>query len=109
MVDAGGGVNKTLEAENPEIRDQLRVIYEIPGVAPHPLSAHPRVSTQVREAIIQGLITMSTNNDGKTALKLVQLEHPVRADYKKDYQHLKKLHLHRYAQKYSPVDLKLDH
>lgn len=109
LVDAGGGVNKTLEAESPDIREQLRVIYEIPGVAPHPISAHPRVSTQIREAVIRGLMEMATDNDGKAALKSVQLEHPVRADYKNDYLYLNTLHLNKYAQKYSPSELRVDH
>ena len=104
LVDAGGGVKKTLDAEIPEIRNQLRIIYETPGVASHPLSAHPRVPVSLRETIIKGLIELSGRNDGKTALILVHLNHPIRADFKKDYQNLNKLHLNKYSQKYTPQD-----
>ena len=45
-VAAGTGVNVTLARERPETRDELRVLYETPGTAPHPLCAHPRTGQQ---------------------------------------------------------------
>ena len=96
-VAAGGGVNTTLARERPETRAALRVLYETPGTAPHPLSAHPRVAAAVREAIIAAILRMRDNDAGQVLLRTIQLQKPVRADFKRDYAPLEKLHLQRYA------------
>jgi len=40
---AGGGVNNTLDNEAPEVRQQLRVLFETPAYTPHPVATHPSV------------------------------------------------------------------
>jgi len=95
-VAAGGGVNITLNLEPPSVRAQLRVIYETPGVAAHPLSAHPHVSAALREQIIDAVLRMSEDDAGREILKRVTLNQPTRADYTRDYQPLERLHLDKY-------------
>lgn len=43
LVPAGGGVARTFQNIDPEIRNQLRVIYETKKYTPHAFAAHPRV------------------------------------------------------------------
>lgn len=93
---AGGGINITLNQEPPEIRSLLRVIYETPGVAPHPLSVHPQVPPALREKITEAILHMSTDEAGRAILNQVTLTQPVRADYARDYQPLERLHLDKY-------------
>lgn len=96
-VAAGGGVNNTLIRERPETRDALRVIYEAPGTAPHPLSAHPRIPLNQREALTQAILRIGQSADGQALLKNIQIPKPVRADHARDYLPLEKLHLQRYS------------
>ena len=96
-VAAGGGVNTTLAAERAETRTELRVLYQTPGTAPHPLSAHPRVPVNKREAIIAAILRMQKDADGARLLKAIQMPEPVRADYARDYAPLEKWQLQKYT------------
>ena len=96
VVDAGGGVNKTLDAERAEVQNQLRIIYTIPGVASHPLSAHPRVPEKVQSAVIQAILLLVNSTTGKQILNAVQINQPILADYERDYAPLVALELEKY-------------
>lgn len=96
-VAAGGGVNYTLMRERPETRDALRVIYQAPGTPPHPLSAHPRIPLNQREALAQAILRIGQSADGQALLKNIQIPKPVRADHARDYLPLEKLRLQRYS------------
>lgn len=95
-VAGGGGVNVTLARERPETRNELRVLYETPATSPHPLCAHPRIPTTLQERIIQAVLRMAEDDDGRAALKLIDIPQPVRASYARDYQPLEKLRLEKY-------------
>lgn len=99
---AGGGVNVTLNNEPESLRSQLRVLYEAPGVSPHPLSAHPRVPVALRGKIVSAILDLAQDPAGRAALAAVTLTQPVRASYAVDYQSLEQLHLDRY---YVPTDI----
>jgi len=96
-ADAGGGVCRTLESEEPELRSQLRVVFETPGVPPHPLIAHPRVPEALRQKLVAAILRMSEDADGKKLLDGVQLSQPVAADFKRDYSAVLRLGLEKYT------------
>ena len=96
-VAAGAGVNVTLANDRPETRAALRVLYETPGIAPHPLCAHPRIPAAVRAALTRALLEMGKDDTGRALLKRVALNQPVRANYARDYQALEKLGLEKYV------------
>jgi len=95
-VAAGGGVNVTLNQEPSAVSAQLRVLYETPAVAPHPLAAHPHVPAALREEIVAAVLHMGEDDTGREILKRIALTEPVRADYGRDYQPLERLHLEKY-------------
>lgn len=95
-VAGGGGVNVTLARERPETLNELRVLYETPATSPHPLCAHPRISVALQKRVIQGVLRMAEDEDGRAALKLIDFPQPVRASYVRDYQSLEKLQLEKY-------------
>lgn len=95
-VAAGAGVNVTLARERAEIRDELRVLYETPGTAPHPLCAHPRIPADLREAVTRAVLELGKNDNGRTLLKRIDILQPVRATYARDYQPLEKLNLKKF-------------
>jgi phosphonate transport system substrate-binding protein len=92
-VAAGGGVAKTLLKEPEEITSQLTTIYETPGTASHPLSAHPRVPDAVRKKVRQAVLNLANDKANKDLLDNILMPEPVPADYQKDYLPLKKLGL----------------
>jgi phosphonate transport system substrate-binding protein len=96
-VNAGGGVNKTLGKEDEGIQSQLKVIFNTPETASHPIAAHPRVSIAASNKIVTALLALAQNPATQQLLDAVQLPHPVKADYKQDYADLSKLKLERYA------------
>ena len=48
---AGGGVQKTLSQQRPELKNLLRVLYKTRATPPHPFAAHPRVTESLRKQI----------------------------------------------------------
>lgn len=94
---AGGGVNATLEREPPALRTRLKVIYTTPGVAPHPLVAHPRIPKADRDKVTQALLRLAQDREGAKLLTPTELEAPQAADYARDYQPLELLRLERYV------------
>jgi phosphonate transport system substrate-binding protein len=99
MAAAGGGANTTLNKESRELRDGLRIIYRTPGVAPHPISAHPRVPASVRKSAMNALLKLAEDKTSQHLLKNAGISRPVRADYARDYESLERLNLDRYVVK----------
>jgi phosphonate transport system substrate-binding protein len=94
---AGGGIIATLEKESAALQNRLHVLYTTPGVAPHPLAAHPRVPQAAREKIIAALFKIDSEPLGRKLLADVELDKIVRADYARDYLPLEKLKLERHT------------
>jgi phosphonate transport system substrate-binding protein len=87
----GGGIMKTLEKEPDDIKSQLKIIYETPKTASHPISAHPRVPDSIRKKVAQTILGYSNEPSGKDMLRKIQIPDPVAADYQRDYAPLKKM------------------
>jgi phosphonate transport system substrate-binding protein len=79
------------------VRADLRVLYETPGAASHPLCAHPRVPSDARAALIESLLALAREPEGRALLEPVFPDLPVRADLARDYLPLEKLKLDKYA------------
>lgn len=94
---AAGGIGMTLAEEPEELRSALRVLIETPGVASHPLSAHPRVPEAVRRVVTETLLGMAHDAAGRAVLRDIQIPNPVRADHARDYQPLEKVGLEKYV------------
>lgn len=94
---AGGAVNTTFNRESAEIRAQLRILYQTPPAAPHPLSVHPRVPARVQQLMQAAILQLGADPANQQLLQAVLLTKPVKADYQKDYQPLEKLGLEKYV------------
>ncbi len=88
---AGATLDSAFAAEPADARDQLRIIYSTPPIAPHPLAAHPRVPVVVREAVTEAVLRMGADPGAGGLLKAVRLADPQRADYERDYRPLEKI------------------
>jgi phosphonate transport system substrate-binding protein len=93
---AGGGVNKSLDKENEEVKSQLRIIYETPAFAPHPLSAHPRVPKKLRDAVVDAVLRLAAAKKNQDLLNKINMPRPVKTDYQKDYASLEMLNIEKY-------------
>ncbi len=89
--DAGAVFMPELERESADTRRQLRIIMETTEIAPHPLSAHPRVPRTAQEAVKKASLAMAAARDGAGLLKSVRMEDPVAADYERDYRTLEEI------------------
>ncbi len=96
-VAAGGGINHTLADIPPALRAQLRILYETPGAAPHPLAAHPRVGAAIRARVTDAMLALAHDAAGQELLRAVRMPQPVVADYARDFAPLEGLKLDQYV------------
>ncbi len=92
---AGGGVQKTLDRQLPEIRDLLQVIHRTTPVSPHPLAAHPRVPAEIRDQVRDALLAMGKSDAGRQLLTQVPIRQ-IGSATMQDYAPLKRMELERF-------------
>ena len=90
-ADAGVAFGTELEKEPEEIRNRFRTILATPKIAPHPLSAHPRVPRSVQEAVKRSVLSCASEPGGENVLSSLRLSSPVEADYARDYRSLEEV------------------
>jgi len=73
-VAAGGGVEKTFNWQNPEIKNSLRIIYRTQSVAPHPLAVHPRIDMKAATKVQRALLNMDNTEKGKKLLAKIPIK-----------------------------------
>lgn len=93
---AGGGVNNTLDNEAPEVRQQLRVLFETPPYTPHPIATHPSVTAAVRERFAKAMIRLTQDEEGRKLLDGINLHKPQAVTYAKHYKPLESLQLEKF-------------
>ena len=93
---AGAGTWYSLTQEEESLKQSLKVIYETPGITPHPLAAHPRVSADVQNAVVAATLALYQTTEGRNLLQAIQLPEPFVSDYQRDYAALGGLGLERY-------------
>lgn len=89
---AGGGEARTLGALDPEVRDQLTVLWQSDELPPFPFHAHPRVKADILEKLQEAMIDMGQNPQGQLLLKAVNIKALEKAS-DADYDGVRKLNL----------------
>lgn len=79
LADAGGGVEKTLNEQDPAIKDALRVLYTTRELPSHPIAAHPRMPKADREKVRRALLDMDATKEGRALLAEVPMRQVVPA------------------------------
>ncbi|VAW89321.1 Phosphonate ABC transporter phosphate-binding periplasmic component (TC 3.A.1.9.1) [hydrothermal vent metagenome] len=95
ITKAGGGVQKTLDQQPSEVRDALQILYKTRHVVPHPISAHPRVSSEVIKQVTETLLSLSNTTQGLKMLKKIPIK-KIGPTSLKDYTSLNNLGLERF-------------
>ena len=68
LHQAGGGIQRTLEASPVEIRNALRVLAETPDYTPHAFAAHPRVAPEVLVRVLSAMNSLGEDAAGQALL-----------------------------------------
>jgi len=100
LVAAGGGVQKTLAQQKPEVRDALRVLFKTQSVAPHPVCVHPRVPQGVRQRVQEAFLALGRTESGKKLLARIPIQQVGPASLT-DYTPIQQLGLDKLYQKTS--------
>lgn len=96
-VAAGGGVNNTFSSEPVSLQNELRILYETPGYAAHPIMVNPRVSKADQVAFTEAFIALADHPSSEALLEKIPMPKPVVANYARDYQPLEALGLEKYV------------
>ncbi|CAK0746029.1 phosphonate transport system substrate-binding protein [Gammaproteobacteria bacterium] len=96
-VAAGGGVKATFTSEPDGVKEQLRILYETVGVAPHPIVVRPSVPTADQRKVLKALLALFETPAGRELLAAVRMPTPMAADYERDYRSLEKLRIDKYV------------
>ena len=81
QTPAGGGVMGTFNQQSEDVRDSLRVLYVTRDMPPHPLAAHPRVSSDVRAKVTAALLDMAADEGGQALLAKVPFKQLIATTY----------------------------
>jgi phosphonate transport system substrate-binding protein len=68
LHEAGGGIQRTFEAIQPDVRDALRILSETPAYTPHAFAAHPRVTSDVVAKVFAAMASLSSDEIGQRLL-----------------------------------------
>lgn len=79
LADAGGGVQKSLSEQNPEVQGGLRILYTTRAMPSHPIAAHPRIKPDICELLRKTVLEMSATPAGKALLDEIPMPSPVTA------------------------------
>ena len=74
LYPAGGGVLRTFNNVEPEVREQLRVLWTTEGYTPHAFSAHPRIPADAVDRLARAMAQMHTDEEGRALLTALSMK-----------------------------------
>lgn len=89
---AGGGIKRTLEAMDPAISSQLRVLTTTPAYVPHAFAAHPRLSAETADKIAAAMRSLDQDEVGRQLLERLSFKGIESAD-DKDWDEIRQLRI----------------
>lgn len=89
---AGAGIKRTLEAIDPAISRQLRILATTPSYVPHAFAAHPRVTPGTLDKIMAAMLTLDLDETGRNVLEPLSFK-GIEAGVDKDWDEIRKLRI----------------
>ena len=74
LYPAGGGIERTFQGTEPEVRDQLRVLWTTLDYTPHAIAAHPRIDPALVARIRDAMVAMAETPLGAELLEAIEFE-----------------------------------
>ena len=71
---AGGGVMRTFNNTNEDVRKQLKVMWTTPGYTSHAIAVHPRIDSELSSKIQQALLNLNESEEGQRLLKSINFK-----------------------------------
>jgi phosphonate transport system substrate-binding protein len=68
LYPGGGGVVRTFDSLEPDVRHQLRILWTTKGYTPHAFAAHPRVPAQIVGRLAAAMVDMEQHEEGRALL-----------------------------------------
>ncbi|MEO9525328.1 phosphate/phosphite/phosphonate ABC transporter substrate-binding protein [Marinobacter alexandrii] len=69
LFAGGGGIVRTLREIEPDLQNQLEVLWLSPGYTGHAFAVHPRVPEAIRDSVQSALIEMTSDEEGRTIVR----------------------------------------
>jgi phosphonate transport system substrate-binding protein len=95
LSDASGGVMSTFNRLDPNIKDQLKIIYKTSNHSPHPVAVHSRISKEIKKNLTDLFLEVSNLSSLEKSFKGIPFKKMGVANHS-DYLPLKKLSLEDY-------------
>jgi phosphonate transport system substrate-binding protein len=92
LFPAGGGEMRTLGAIDPDVKNQLRILWSSEALPPFTFAAHPRVPPAVVAKVQKAMDEMDQNPQGLELLKAINFKGVERAD-DADYNSMRQLNI----------------
>jgi len=68
LYPAGGGIERTFANTDPEVRDQLQVLWRTEGFTPHAFAAHSRIDPAAVIGVRDAMVALSDDPQGQALL-----------------------------------------
>ncbi len=91
LFPAGGGVKRTFNNTDAQVRHQLRVLWETKAYTPHAIAVHPNIPTEVREKVLVALLKLNETAEGKQLLNSISVEYGIIAAQDSDWDDVRAL------------------
>lgn len=89
---AGGGIVRTFERLQPEVRDRLRILWTTQAFPPSAFAAHPRIPVAVVERLQQAMLHLDDDAAGRAALATIGFK-AIATAQDADYDVVRALHI----------------
>lgn len=94
LSEAGGGIPRTLESIQHEIRSQLRVLAETQSFTPHAFAAQRRVPKAVVARVLSAMRSLSEDESGRALLSALSFKNGLDAAQDSDWNDIRLLDIH---------------
>ena len=92
LYPAGGGIVRTFERLQPEVRHQLRILWTTQPFTPNAIAAHPRVPAAVVERLRQAMLNLDDDAAGRAVLEGISFK-GITTARDSDYDAVRALHI----------------
>ncbi|WP_375754003.1 PhnD/SsuA/transferrin family substrate-binding protein [Vibrio sp. HN007] len=90
---AGGGIQRTFNAMNPDVTEQLVPIWTTEGYTPHAIASHPDISPELKTKVDAFFARLSETTEGKSLVEPLKLKGFVNAQ-NSDWDDIRALDIH---------------
>lgn len=69
LFPAGGGIKRTFDTSKPNVRNELKILWQTSGYTPHAIAANKGLNDELVQRITDALVQLAEDQDGKLMLE----------------------------------------